>query len=74
MTRTVTLLILTLLLGAGSLMGPASAQDDAHPLLDLLAYLPADEVASGNLVTYGNIAAWHAATGIPRVANVTELS
>lgn len=74
MTRALVLLTLALLLGAGPLLAPAAAQDDeANPLLDLLAMMP-QAAADGNpLVTYGDIAAWHAATGIPRVDDVAAV-
>lgn len=52
------------------LAAPAAAQDDANPLLELLALVPQAATQDNALVTYGDIAAWHAATGIPRVDNV----
>lgn len=52
------------------LAAPAAAQDDANPLLELLALVPQAAAQDNALVTYGDLAAWHAATGIPRVDDV----
>lgn len=73
MMRCLSLLLLALAFAAGLFPAQALAQDDANPLLDLLAFVPQASVADGALVTYGDIAAWHAATGIPRVADVAAV-
>lgn len=62
--------VLALTVTLNPLAAPAAAQDDANPLLDLLALVPQAATQDSALVTYGDIAAWHAATGIPRVDDV----
>jgi len=70
MTRYFTLLLLALMVGGMVLPAPVAAQDDENPLLEMLATIPLAAVEDGALVTYGDFAAWHAATGIPRVPDL----
>lgn len=70
MRRSIMVLLLALMASVGPPGGPARAQDDTNPLLDLLAFVTQASDAESRLVTYGDFAAWHAATGIPRVHSV----
>lgn len=73
MKSRIVLMVLAVVAALGPLAGPAAAQDGASPLLDLLATVPQAAVGDSELVTYGDMAAWHAATGIPRVPGLAAL-
>lgn len=71
------LLLAALLLHAAPAAPRVQSQPDdppAHPLLDLLNYLPLTADTRASLVYYGDLAAWHASWDVPRVATVAELS
>lgn len=73
MKRLTLLLMVALAVTLSPLAAPAAAQDEANPLLELLALVPQAATRGNPLVTYGDLAAWHAATGIPRVDGVAAV-